>query len=102
MMRRALESIQKKIWEIDKKDNEEADCSERSGGETGKKITTNKLILIQQTFNCKLLVLEGVQSYWVKDIKILHPRMKAVLNGYRITDDLLVWLTKGENCPYSK
>lgn len=96
-MRRTLESIQKKMWENGI--NEEADCSERSGGETGKKLTTNKLILIQQIFNCKLLVLEGVQSYWVKDIKILHPRMKAVLNGYLIKDD---WLTKGENCPHSK
>ena len=39
---------------------------------------------------------DGLQGYWVKNIKCLHQKMSEMLNNWHVSGDVPAWLTKGK------
>ena len=100
----ATNEFWRNIWEKDISHNERAEWIENVKTEVHEKIEKqNDLSITLEMLKKKLSKLsnwkspgpDGVQGYWIKNIKSTHPILAAMFNDSLITGTVPEWLTKG-------
>lgn len=100
----ATNNFWRDIWEKETFHNEKAEWISRVEEEVGEKAPQQEDITItvkmlqtqaSKLTNWKSPGPDGVQGYWIKNIKSLHPRLAAMFNDCLAVGNVPSWLTKG-------